>query len=166
MSTQGEVAAHIFCSPQWVRHLIDASVITRCPPGGYDIDICRKEVLGHLRNVAAARGSSTRLADERAALARAQRELAEMKTGQLRGRLVEIERVADALENRYALCKERLLSIPGKCGDELARRDRGDVIGVLRREIYEALDELSTPARLVEEAGGGPAGDGKAERPT
>jgi hypothetical protein len=151
MSTQAEVAAHLFCSPQWVRHLIDAGVITRCEPRAYSIDTCRKEVLNHLRNVAAARGSSTRLADERAALARAQRELAEMKAGQLGGRLVEIERVADALEDRYAVCKERLLSIVS-VADECAHRDRAAIVGILQRQAHDILHELYAPAKLIEEA--------------
>jgi hypothetical protein len=138
--------------------------ITRCEPRAYNIDICRKEVLNHLRNVAAARGSGTRLADERAALARAQREVAQLKAGQLKGSLVEVEEVCFHLTNRYALIKEKLLALPGRLGDVLAMRQRHDVIEILKAEIHEALNELAEPSEIVKEAGGRPDHNGQAER--
>jgi phage terminase Nu1 subunit (DNA packaging protein) len=156
MATQSDCAIHLFISAQRFRDLVNAGVITRQAASQYNLDTVRKEALAHLRAQAAARGGGESLARERTLLARSQRELAQLKAGQLRGALVELEEVAFALENRYALVKERMLSIPGKCGDELANRARGDVIDILRREINEALDELSTPARLIEEAGGRP----------
>jgi phage terminase Nu1 subunit (DNA packaging protein) len=152
MTTQSECAIHLFISAQRFRDLVNAGVITRQAASQYNLDAVRKEALTHLRAQAAARGSGETLAHERALLAKSQRELAQLKADQMRGALVEIEEIGFQLENRYALVKERMLSIPGKCGDELANRARGDVIDILRREIIEALDELSTPARLIQEA--------------
>ena len=75
-------------------------------------------------------------------------------------KLVELDLVGAALADRYALCKERLLGVPGKIGDELSHRERGDVVEILRREIHDALNELSTPSEVIREAGGQPAGAG------
>jgi phage terminase Nu1 subunit (DNA packaging protein) len=156
MSSQAECAIHLFCSPQWFRELIARGVITRQPPNGYDLDQVRRETLAHPRSQAAARGAGDTLAAERAGLARAQKQVAQLKAMQLRGAVVEVEEVAFAVENRYALVKEKLLSIPGKIADELTHRERHDVVEVLRRKVIEALDELSAPARIIEEAGGRP----------
>jgi hypothetical protein len=87
----------------------DAGTIERQRPGQYDLAAVRKAAFEQLRATASARGSSVKLSDERAALARAQRLLAEVKSGQLSGRLVEIERVGEELENRYATVRELLM---------------------------------------------------------
>jgi phage terminase Nu1 subunit (DNA packaging protein) len=165
MATQSDCAIHFFISLPRLRDLIDTGVITRQQPNCYDLNEVRREVLTNLRAKAAARDGGENLAHERALLAKSQRELAETKAAQLRGAVVEIEEVCFQLENRYALVKERLLSIPGKIADELAHRDRADIVGILRREVVEALDELSTPARIIEEAGGRPDNLGQADPP-
>ena len=160
MATQVECARHLYCSAQHFRALLDSGIVTRQPPDKYNLDTVRREVFAHLRAQAAGRGAGETLAAERAALARAQRELTQMKVDQFRGQLVDIEVVGAALEDRYAVCKERLLAIPGKCADELSHRERVDVVDILRREIYEALNELSEPSALIREAGGQPDGAG------
>jgi hypothetical protein len=160
MATQSDCAIHLFISAQRFRDLVNAGVITRQPASEYNRDTVRKETLEHLRALAANRGVNASLATERAALAKSQRLLSKLRVGQLSGQLVEVDEICFQLENRYALVKEKPLSIPGKLGDVLTRRERRDVIEILKREIHEALDELSTPARLIEEAGGRPDHDG------
>jgi phage terminase Nu1 subunit (DNA packaging protein) len=154
MSTQAECAEHLFISAQRFRDLLDAGVITRQPTDGYDLDDVRREALTHLRALASNRGAGENLSKERALLAKSQRELSELKTRQLAGQLVEVEGVCFQIENRYAVVRECLLSIPGKCADELTRRERHEIVEILRREINEALGELYEPARIIEEAGG------------
>jgi phage terminase Nu1 subunit (DNA packaging protein) len=151
-ATQAECAAHLFCSVQRFRELLDAGTITRQANSAYNLDVVRREALTHLRNQAGARGASTTLSAARSALAHHQGEIARLKAGKLRGQFVELEAVGRALEGRYGVIREILVSIPGKCGDKLVNRERPEIIDILRGEINDALAELSRPAELIREA--------------
>jgi hypothetical protein len=165
MATQSDCAIHLFISLPRLRDLIDTGVITRQPPSEHDLDTVRRECLTHLRARAAARDGDETLAHERMLYSRARRELAEVKAAQLCGAVVEVERVADALENRYVTMRELLLGIPGKLADRLTGRERHDVFEILRQEIHDVLLELASPAEVVTEAGGRPDHLGQADPP-
>jgi hypothetical protein len=158
MASQAECAQHLFCSPQWLRELIARGTVTRQAPSCYDLNTVRREVLTHLRAQAAARGSGETLANERALLAKSQRELSELKMRQLAGEVIEIERVAEAIETRYANVKERVLSMPGLLATNLVGLDRAAIETAIRNACIECLEELYTPARLIEEARSDPGG--------
>jgi hypothetical protein len=166
MATQSDCAIHLFISLPRLRDLVDSGVITRQAPSCYDIDVVRREVLTHLRAQASNRGAGENLSQERAALARSQRELSELKSAQLRGAVIEIERVAEALETRYANVKERVLSMPGLLATNLVGLDRAAIEKAIRNACIECLEELYTPARVIEEAGGRPDHDGEGDQPT
>jgi hypothetical protein len=152
MATQSEAAIHLFISAQRFRDLLNIGVITRQPPDCYDLDDVRREALMHLRMQASNRGAGETLSKQRALLAKSQRELSELKTRQLAGQLIEIERVAEALETRYANVKERVLSMPGLLATNLVGLDRAAIETAIRNACIECLEELYTPARLLEEA--------------
>ncbi|HWJ72580.1 MAG TPA: hypothetical protein VNX29_05365 [Kaistia sp.] len=80
-------------------------------------------------------------------------------------KLVPIEDVAVQVEAQYSVVRERLLSIPGKLADRLVGMDRAAIDAALKREIKEALSELSGVAdgaisigTAGAQAGGGAAG--------
>jgi hypothetical protein len=89
MATQSECSAHLFCSVQRFREMLDAGTITRRAQGEYDLSEVRREALQHLRDQAAGRGSTPSLAAERANLARHQAKIAAIKAARLSGGLVE-----------------------------------------------------------------------------
>jgi hypothetical protein len=91
-------------------------------------------------------------------LAKSKREFSEMKTQQLGGQLVELEKVAEALETRYATVKERVLSLPGLLATNLVGLDRAAIETAIRHACIKCLEELYTPARLIEEARSGDDG--------
>jgi hypothetical protein len=125
MATQAEAAAHLFISAARFRDLVDAGVISRQPPSTYNLETVRKEALEHLRAQAAGRGVNTSLAAERVALARSKRELSELQVGELKGELVRVDVVCDALVDRFVRVRERLLGVPAKLADQLMQPREG-----------------------------------------
>jgi hypothetical protein len=152
MTTAAEAARHIFISETRFRQLVDAGTIERQPPGQYDLDVVRKAAFEQLRATASARGSSVKLSDERALLAKRQRELTELKIAKARGAVVEIETVGELLENRYAIVRERLFELPHRVADKIEGLRRNDIVAALNQAIIEVLNELYKPARILEEA--------------
>ena len=170
MATLAQAAAHLFISPTRFRQLVDSGAIERQPAGAYDLDKVREAAFAQLRAVASARGTSLRLSDERALLSKRQRELVELKTAKLRGAVVEIELVGEAVERNYAVIKEKLFAVPFLAADKCVGQDRNVILETLRGLIVDVLTELYEPARVILEAGGDPnaerAAAGPAERPT
>jgi hypothetical protein len=156
MATVNEAAAHVFISSTRFKQLIDSGVVERQPPGCYNLDRVRESVFRQLRAVASARGTAIRLADERALLSKRQRELVELKTAQLRGTVVEVEAVAEIIEQNYGVVRERLLAVPWLAADQCAGKDRQVIFDILKKLILETLGELYEPARIILEAGGNP----------
>jgi hypothetical protein len=156
MATVNEAAAHVFISSTRFKQLIDSGVVERQPPGCYNLDRVRESVFRQLRAVASARGTGIRLADERALLSKRQRELVELRTAQLRGTVVEVEAVAEIIEQNYGVVRERLLAVPWLAADQCAGKDRQVIFDILKKLILETLGELYEPARIILEAGGNP----------
>jgi hypothetical protein len=165
MATVNEAAAHVFISSTRFKQLIDSGVVERQPPGCYNLDVVREAVFRQLRAVASARGTGIKLADERALLSKRQRELVELKTAKLRGDLVEVEAVAEIIEQNYSVIRERLLAVPWLATDKCVGQDRDAIFEILKRLITETLGELYEPARIILEAGGNPADREEGENP-
>jgi phage terminase Nu1 subunit (DNA packaging protein) len=90
-------------------------------------------------------GDTARLANERAALARAQTESVELKNEMTRGNVISVETVIRSYGIIVAAVRERLLSIPGKVAAACEMRSRGEVHEIVQAEIFETLEELSRP---------------------
>lgn len=94
-------------------------------------------------------GSGLDLADERAALARAQREGIELKNAVLRGTYAPVSMLAEVLATASQAVAERLDHLPGilkKACPQLTDADRGHVMSVIasaRNEWVRATSELA-----------------------
>jgi hypothetical protein len=93
-------------------------------------------------------------------LAKAKRKVSELQAAKLSGAVIEIERVTEELETRYANVKERVLSMPGLLATNLVGLDRAAIEVAIRNACIECLEELYTPARVIEEARSGDDGAG------
>jgi nucleoid-associated protein YgaU len=69
-----------------------------------------------------------------------------------RGRYAPVEAMGRRVEDEYGIVRERFLSIPGKVSDALVGQSRVQIESVLIAEISEALNELSAPSELVQQA--------------
>lgn len=151
--SQSEAADHICISTRRFRELIEEGVLPRkSPQEGYDLDEVRGKFIAHQRAVAAGHGvegsGAAALSSERAALAREKREAMQLKNAISRGDYVALAEVKRQWMPRLEIMRERLLSIPGKCSDELANREKEFVEVTLEDEISEALNELAEPTEF------------------
>lgn len=89
-------------------------------------------------------GEQLDLQQERARLARAQRQRQELLHKVDLGRYASIEAVAAAVDDEYARVRARLLAMPTKLAPELAVEDRIEACAeIVRVEVCSALSELS-----------------------
>src|SRR4051812_45712937 len=89
-------------------------------------------------------------ARERRSLAEAQ--LAEMRLARQRRELFSGEAIASLLSRDFGVIRERLLSIPPNASAMVPADVRELVYNVVRAEVIAALEELSSPAELLDEA--------------
>jgi phage terminase Nu1 subunit (DNA packaging protein) len=148
MATAAKAAKHICLSVSRFRDLVDSGVIARQPPGKYDLTTVRESYIPHMQKLAAGRGADhgAALSTQRARLATAQAQAAEMKNAAFCGDLVSLSTVGKVWDREIRNVRERFLSIPGTCADRLTPftpQDRGAITGVLRDVVYEALDDVA-----------------------
>lgn len=159
--TAAEVAIHIDLSTRRIVDLLNEGVIERKERAGYNLDEVRTQYIRHLRAVAAGHGENGQqsLANERAALAREQRDSVAIRNAIARGDFVSLSEVRQINERIFSVIRENLLTLPGKLGDELANRERAEITERLETEIFEALNELAEPSSYGRPPVGGDAGD-------
>jgi hypothetical protein len=83
--------------------------------------------------------------------------MAQLEFETRRRELISLPDAVKIVEGRYAVVRERLLSMIGKISDGLAgrQRTRQEVETIIRDEVFEALEELSNPRELMKEVGSG-----------
>jgi phage terminase Nu1 subunit (DNA packaging protein) len=98
-----------------------------------------------LRTHAAGRASSgpLDLTQERAALAQAQRRIAEIKRRQLDDELIEVEAVRNHWSGMATRYRDCWLLLPHRLGSLLAMRDAEFVVRALDEEVRKILTDLS-----------------------
>ncbi|MDR0776763.1 MAG: hypothetical protein LBE81_09025 [Azonexus sp.] len=139
MTTQIDLAVHLDLSTRHVRTLQDAGVFER----GATLDEARIAYIRHLREVAAGRKSEDGgldLIQERAALARSQREGIDIKNAVLRGEYAPIELITKVLSNASAAVVERMDMLPARMRKEIPGLPQ-EAFGVIDAVIVSARNE-------------------------
>jgi phage terminase Nu1 subunit (DNA packaging protein) len=150
MATAVQAAQHLDLSERRFRELLDAGVISRAGAGKYDLTGLRVQYIRHLRKLASGHGAGKAdLAQERALLAREQRETAALRNAVSRGEYVRVHDVAEIVSAEYAVVRERIMGLPGKIADACAMQTREVVETLMADEINEMLIELSNPAETT-----------------
>jgi len=149
VTSRGSIAHHLDLSPRQLREHMAAGVI----PADADLDGARLAYIRHLRAQAGGRAGDSNLSRERAGLARAQRELTELKTQLARGDLVERADFLTALIGLWSAASQRLQAMPSRLAPELAREtDPAKVAEILEREIHAALHDIADRAEAEADA--------------
>lgn len=173
-NTAGTAARHIFVSDARFQELLNDHVFPK--QEDYDLAQVREYYIKWLRQKVTGRGSGLPghsggatlvLADERAKLASAQWQAAEIKNAVARGELVSIEKMGQFVEDDYYNLRERLLTMPGKLADTLAGLSRSEIEQLIKTELLEALSELHDPysfGRRIIESGEGASEPSEDER--
>jgi phage terminase Nu1 subunit (DNA packaging protein) len=162
MATAVQAAQHIHLSPSRFRDYVAQGVIRRRPSGRYDLDEVREAYCLHAQKVMAGRldegGKS--LSTQRARLATAQAQAAEMKNMAASGQLVSLEAVGRVFDRYVRVFRERCLNVPGSTADSLSphcAEDRIAIEGILRDQMYAALEDIADPKfmeRMADEVTG------------
>jgi phage terminase Nu1 subunit (DNA packaging protein) len=137
------LAAHLNCTRETISDYVAKGVIVKLASGKYDQDDCRNRAFDHLRDKSA--GRSSELTNERALMAKEQREAFMLKNQISRGDFVSLDQIKTVLIVMFAVIRERLLTIPGKMADACEMRLRAEIEALLREEIIETLHELHDP---------------------
>ena len=150
MATNDEVASHLGISPTRVSELKSAGILPEARRRANDLNTCREVYLEHLREVAAGRmakdGGGVDLVTERARLARAQAEKCERQNAIAEGKFLEVAVVHRLVTGSFARVRAKMLSLAGKLAPLLApAMTEAKAQGMLKDDIYAALNELATP---------------------
>src|SRR4051795_4561003 len=148
MATIAQAAAHIYCSRSQFDQYLAEGAITRQSSGKYDLDEVRREVLAHLRSVAAGRGGSagSRLTEERTRLVAAKRRREERQDAIEAGEVVQLHLICRCLEQTLLGMRNRLLNLPGETAYLLALRPQAECYELMNDAVRAALEELADPA--------------------
>ena len=157
MATIAQAAAHICCSRSQFDQYLAEGVITRQPSSNYDLDQVRREVLAHLRSVAAGRGGAagSKLTQERTRLLAAKRRREERQDALEASRLVPFAPIRRFIENALRVTRDRLLNLPGELAYLLAGRPQEEVFSTLDGAVREALEEIASPEFATRAAAAG-----------
>ncbi len=84
------------------------------------------------------------LQQEKAKLAKMQTEKAAIQIAEMKGELVDAEEVKESWITMITACRAKLLALPTKiAGDVFGVNTQAEIQAIIKREIYQALTELS-----------------------
>jgi phage terminase Nu1 subunit (DNA packaging protein) len=148
MATIAQAAAHICCSRAQFDQYVSEGVVTRQPSGQYDLDQVRREVLAHLRSVAAGRGGAagSKLTEERTRLVAAKRRREERQDAIEAGQVAQLALVRRDLERMLLVVRNRLLNVAGEIAHLIAMRPQTECYEVVDDAVRAALEEIADPA--------------------
>lgn len=157
-ATQTSIALHLDLSTTRVGELVALGVI----PDDADLDTARITYIRYLREIKAGRridpvttsdGEVLDLTAERAKLAKAQSETAELKNAELRGELIRRDELRSAWADRVLSWKERLRAIPAAATVHVP-----GFSAAMGRALATLIDETLT--ELADGVGGSGNGNG------
>lgn len=139
LCTDKVVADWLALTQKRVKQLRDMGVLIEKSPGLYDL---RASVLRYVNYVR--RGKRADLQDERALLAKAKRETAEMDNALRRGELHKTEELENGIKTILLNFRSRILVLPAKEAPKLAQLggDQGKIFDELDRAVCELLEQL------------------------
>lgn len=144
MATQAEIAGHCDLSERQVR---DLQKRLGLPSRDADLDTFRVAYIRHLRAVAGrhqVEDGGLNLTQERAMLARVQREKLEIETARLRGQVVDVAEVEKEAFELGRMTRDRILAIPDRLSAVLASTTSERVTRqILLQELRQALESLA-----------------------
>lgn len=149
--TEKELASILNISEGRIRSLVTEGVLTRAYRGQYNEKECVKQYISYLQEIARKREKPVSSEDadyneQRARLTKLQADKAELDLDIRLGQYVKTEAVTSELENVFINMRAKLLSLPGRAASELLGvKKQTEMQAILKKIIYEALDELTIP---------------------
>lgn len=137
-------------SERRIRQLAEEGILTKVSSGRYNF---QESLHGYIINLRVANDTNkiqTELEDqldlklEQALHVRVKRHMSELKYSLMKGNVHRAEDVEAVMVNMLTNFKTKLLNLPTKLTPLLVdRSDKGYILNLLTKEVYEVLDELS-----------------------
>ena len=139
-----------------VHQLVKERVLPKASRGNYELVPCIKGYIKYLRERSLGsidmEENNPNIANERARLIKMQADKLAMEIDEEKGRLLDADKAARAWDNLIARCRAVLLGIPNRLANQVvAINNAKEVAQLLKKAIYEALEELSTTENIGEE---------------
>lgn len=147
IATTQELAAILGVTDRRVQQLQKEGVISQVGRNEYNLS---ETIQRYIRSFQVG-SSNKKYQDERTKLTQANREIAEIELQLLKGDVHRSDDVRDILHEMLSNFRSRLLVIPARVAVEIsAVSDVGEIQQILKREVSDALTELSEydPAKL------------------
>ena len=149
-----ELAEIFGCSPRWVNQLTTNNLLTQVGRGKYKLGDAIREYIAAIKLQAEESDEQeTDLRAEQTMLTRANRKMAELELAVMNGDLHRSEDVKSIMNEMLVSFRSRMLTIPARATPEItASNDANLIQQVIKREVYDALSELSEydPAKYYE----------------
>ena len=149
-----ELAEIFVCSPRWVNQLTTNNLLTQVGRGKYKLGDAIREYIAAIKLQAEESDEQeTDLRAEQTMLTRANRKMAELELAVMNGDLHRSEDVKSIMNEMLVSFRSRMLTIPARATPEItASNDANLIQQVIKRELYDALSELSDydPAQYYE----------------
>lgn len=132
-------------TPQRVNQLVNQGIIPRAERGRYELVPVVRSYIKFLRE-RAVRGDvgGDDYANHRTRLTKARADIIEMERAQLEHKLIPADDVELTWNSILLNARNRLLAIPTKVApDVFASQNLNEIRDIIKKEIYEALDELA-----------------------
>ena len=151
-----ELAEIFGCSPRWVNQLTTNNLLTQVGRGKYKLGDAIREYIAAIKLQAEeSDDQETDLRAEQTMLTRANRKMAELELAVMNGDLHRSEDVKSIMNEMLVSFRSRMLTIPARATPEItASTDANLIQQVIKREVYDALSELSEydPAKYYEKS--------------
>ena len=145
MATQKEIAIHLDLSERRVRDILK---LIDVPVRGCSVEQARIEYIRYLRKRASGHigaDGTLDLTQERAKLAKAQTEKAEIEVAKLKGSLIDADEVRRSAFNMGRIVRDRILNVPDRLAHVLAENmEPVKVRALLEQELRTAMESLTS----------------------
>lgn len=150
VTVAGTVLADLFgLTERRIRQLAEEGIITKVTRGRYDLSTSVRNYIVHLKTNNDLKDNKTDgkldIENEEVLLVKARREKVELEVAAMKGQMhysYDVERV---MNDMLANFRAKILALPTKAAPLLILKEEiGEIQGILRNEMLEALKELSS----------------------
>ncbi|MFD2077177.1 hypothetical protein [Geobacillus jurassicus] len=139
-----ELAEIFGLSDRRIRQLEKEEALVKISRGKYDLKASVQRYIAFIKEQAEKTEEELDLTKEKTLLTRANRQKVELELQIMRGELHRSEDVRRVMNNMLSAFRARVLAIPSKTAPRLlAQTDLAVVQDIIKKEVYEALQELS-----------------------
>jgi phage terminase Nu1 subunit (DNA packaging protein) len=139
-----EISEILGLSDRRIRQLEKEGALVKIRRGKYDLKASVQRYIEYIKEQAEKTEEELDLTREKTLLTRANRQKVELELQIMRGELHRSEDVRRVMNNMLGAFRARVLAIPSKTAPQLlAQTDLAVVQDIIKKEVYEALQELS-----------------------